>query len=125
VKYEKSWNEQAVVLNAMRRAFRTYPPYKECLRRAKSEYFIMSQKNTPMRRVEFTCAKCLKKFKQKEIAVDHIDPVVDPMAGVTTYDNYAKRLFCSLDNLQVLCNIGSTSCHKAKSKAENALRSRK
>ena len=47
--------------------------------------------------------------------VDHIDPVGSFNGN---FDDYARRMFCSLDNLQVLCH----SCHAMKSAAENSTR---
>lgn len=106
----------------MRRAFRRYPAYKECLENAKSVYYVISKHGKDLRRVQFKCASCQKQFSRKDIAVDHLASVVDPMVGFIDYDTYAKRLFCNLDNLQVLCNKGTSSCHKLKSKEENKLR---
>jgi 5-methylcytosine-specific restriction endonuclease McrA len=114
------WVEQAVVISAMRRAFRRYPAYKQCLQNAKSEYHILSKHGKNLRRVQFECASCRDKYSQKNIAVDHILPVVDPNSGFVDYDTYAKRLFCALDNLQILCK----ACHKTKSKTEAAIRAR-
>lgn len=112
------WVEQREVISALRRVFRRYPPFKECLANAKSEYFIPSKKGKLMRRVHWECAKCKTKVTQKNRDVDHINPVIDPATGFAGYDAYALRLFCALVNLQVLCK----PCHKAKSKLENALR---
>jgi 5-methylcytosine-specific restriction endonuclease McrA len=112
------WVEQKEVISALRKAFRRFPAYKQCLDNAKSEYFIPSKKGKPMRRVQWECAKCKNKLKQKERDVDHIYPVIDPEKGFIGYGEYASRLFCALVNLQVLCK----PCHKAKSKLENAIR---
>lgn len=112
------WVEQAVVISAMRRAFRRFPAFKQALDAAKQEYFITSKTGKAMRRVHWKCASCGKMANNKEKAVDHIIPVVDPINGFQSYDDYAKRLFCSIDNLQILCS----SCHKVKSLGENKIR---
>lgn len=53
--------------------------------------------------------------KRKDNAVvDHINPIVDPNVGFTSWDEYIKRMFCEADNLQVLCR----ECHETKSNAE-------
>ncbi len=49
--------------------------------------------------------------------VDHIDPVVDPAKGFTTWDDVINRMFCEQDNLQVLCH----SCHKIKTAEEREI----
>lgn len=114
------WVEQVVVISAMRRAFRRYPAYKQCLDNAKTEYFIPSKHGKQLRRVSFTCSKCQIKNSRKLVDVDHTDPVVDPLVGFVDYNTYAKRLFCELDNLAILCK----TCHKAKSKQEASLRAK-
>lgn len=75
-----------------------------------------------VKRGKYKCAKCGNVFGRKQIAVDHVDPVVDPKTGFVDWNQYIKRLFCAVDKLQILCNNGKTSCHKIKSKEENAER---
>ena len=43
----------------------------------------------------------------RNLAVDHIQSVVDPEIGFTTWDQYIERMFCEKDNLRVLCG----DCH--------------
>lgn len=114
------WVEQAVVISAMRRAFRRFPAYKQCLDNAKTVYYIQSKHGKDLRRVQFECAECHGKFSRKLIDCDHTAPVVDPNVGFVDYDTYAARLFCSIDNLKILCK----TCHKLKSKQEAALRAK-
>jgi hypothetical protein len=57
----------------------------------------------------------------KNIAVDHIEPVIPTDVGFTTWDEVIKRLFVDSDKLQVLCK----DCHYEKSKAERAERKKK
>lgn len=108
----------------MRRAFRRYPAYKQCLDNAKTEYLIPSKHGKQLRRVSFKCALCGKSLARKHVAVDHISPVVDTGVHFVDYDTYAKRLFCPIDNLQVLCNTNKDSCHKIKTKYEASLRAK-
>ena len=69
----------------------------------------------------YKCASCGKLFVAKNVEVDHIAPVVDPVMGFTTWDSYIERLFCTTDNLQVL----DKTCHKQKTSIEKSLRSPK
>lgn len=64
------------------------------------------------------CAACSSDFPQKEVQVDHIKPVVDPVKGFTTFDDYIVRMFCGPEGLQILC----TECHKLKTQQENKSR---
>lgn len=123
-KKKKTWALQPAIYSALRRNFRTYPAYSETLKEAKREYFIKSKKGKPLRRVKFLCCECLKEVSQKEIRVDHVDPVV-PIEGIPLQNNglpdfntYIDRLYCNKSNLQCICK----SCHDLKSKQENKAR---
>lgn len=123
-KKKRVWVLQAMVFSALRRAFRTYPPYKETLDEGKEEYYVDSKKGKKLRRVRFKCEKCNKKYARANIAIDHIVPVID-VAGVAKrpngqpdFNEYIDRLYCAKSNLQRLC----LTCHKAKSKEENKQR---
>ena len=52
------------------------------------------------------------------VQVDHIIPVVDPIEGFVSWDEYIKRMFCEEDGLQVLCH----ACHTRKTKDERKAR---
>jgi hypothetical protein len=69
-------------------------------------------------RGKYKCATCEDLFGPKEVALDHIQPVVDPKAGFTTWDDYIARLFCAAEGFQVICN----SCHDAKTLIEDQMR---
>ena len=55
----------------------------------------------------------------KNIAVDHISPIV-PVTGFDSWDGVIDRLFCNEDGLQLLCR----SCHEEKCKEEMCERKR-
>lgn len=127
----ENFDVKAFVEKTLRGAFKKTAIYHEAKRRAKREFFEKSKHDKDLRRVHYECATCKGMFFDrkgaKEIAVDHIDPVVDPEVGSTDYHTYIQRLFCSVDNLQVLCNYkgernGKKSCHKIKTAEENARR---
>lgn len=69
----------------------------------------------------YECEKCHKLFPKSDVHIDHILPVVNPATGFTSYDEYIARLYCNANSLQILCKED----HKAKTKAENKLRTRK
>jgi len=71
------------------------------------------------------CEQCNNLFPQKDMAVDHIEPVV-PLKGFENTDGFLgydwdqviRRLYCESHKLQVLCK----PCHKEKSLDERAER---
>lgn len=65
----------------------------------------------------YECQCCKKHFPSKMVQVDHIEPVIDPITGFTTWDEVISRMFCEEDNFQVLC----IPCHTEKSNKEKAL----
>lgn len=105
--------------NILRRAFRRWPPYSIVLKRCKEEYTAGNR-----RRVGFRCEECGVGVDRKEIAVDHITPVGAP----TDIAELIRRMFCSIDNLQAICNYTlkavaegkyeKPSCHYIKTQKE-------
>src|ERR1700733_12459141 len=70
-------------------------------------------------RNQYLCAKCEKIFTKKEIAIDHVVPVTDPIQGFTGWQDYVERMFPDYGGYQVLCQA---TCHSKKTKRENKLR---
>lgn len=80
-------------------------------------------------RGKYKCAECGKigpptlpipagkKRRINNAVVDHIDPIIDPHVGFRTWDEVIERMFCELDNLQVLCH----PCHTVKTAEERAI----
>ena len=103
------------IISQLRGSFRKYPIKYEVLREAATEKKV--NPDTGRLAQHYRCNGCKKEFVQSQVQVDHVVPVVKA-TGFTTWDDYINSLFCSKDNLQVLC----LTCHKAKSKDENAVR---
>jgi len=103
----------------LRRVYWKWPSKKQALAKARRVVDDGFYKNgNPKTKVLFECAHCAKLFDSKNVQVDHIIPVIDPINGFTTWDDYIDRLFCSVDNLQVLC----TEDHDAKTELEQIVR---
>lgn len=68
--------------------------------------------------VYYICNDCGHEYKAFELAVDHIQPVGTtpeyPATNVGDWERWMDKLFCSEDNLQVLC----TNCHARKTREE-------
>lgn len=102
------------------------------------EIWVQVHKNCQSRdRVMYHCIECGRLFfdyeylpskkglkKTNMMAVDHIDPVVDPSVGFVDWNTYIPRMFEG--QLQILCNYsgfrdGKQSCHHIKTAAEKAI----
>jgi len=108
-KKKKAFNLHGYIFGALRKIWRWYPERKIALDLAK---VYISNKEL------YTCAKCDKIFTRKQVHIDHLNPVISPITGFTSWDSYIQRLFVSHNHLQVLCK----DCHQLKTQAENKLR---
>ncbi len=66
----------------------------------------------------YKCAMCGNLFVAKDVEVDHVNPCVDPVVGFVSWDEFIKRLYCPVENLQVLCKPD----HKIKTTSERVKR---
>lgn len=65
----------------------------------------------------YRCVNCKRDFPVKDVAIDHIDPIV-PVTGFDSWDAVISRALCEKDGFQVLCK----ECHAVKTRRENAQR---
>lgn len=56
--------------------------------------------------------------RRRQVAVDHIEPIVDPAVGFTTWDEVIDKMFCEKEGLQLLC----PDCHDHKTADERKIR---
>ncbi len=108
----------------LKRRFLRYPERYEAIKRSRVKAPGINKRGKEFMKTHFKCQKCGFLIPdQKELSVDHIDPVVP--RGRTQDDmtlvEYVDRLFCSTDNLQVLCK----KCHDSKTKEEQDERRKK
>lgn len=112
------WTEaryRSFIISMLRRGTNRWGPKNETKKDARVERGI------------YLCASCGEKVpptvkgedgkRKTNISVDHIEPVIDPKKGFTTWDDYIERMFCEKDNLQLLCK----SCHDNKTKQEKEI----
>lgn len=105
-KKKKTVNVMTFAKGALRRASLMFPSISEARRLARRERGL------------YLCAMCEELHKAKDVQVDHRNPVVDMEKGFTTLDEFAIRLFCPVEELDVLC----TNCHNAKTAGEVQMR---
>ena len=111
--------KKSFITSLIRAGFRRWPPKYTALAAAK----VGKQVNQTTGRVaeHYKCASCSDHFPAKEVQVDHISPVVDPVKGFINWDTFIDRLLCEGSNLQVLCK----SCHVKKTATERQMRQKK
>ena len=110
---------RSFVTSALRAASRRWPPKYKALKEA----FVgkKTNKKTGKLAMHYKCAKCKKLFVAADVQVDHILPVVSTSEGFVGWDSFIDRIFCEIENLQVLCK----PCHKVKTEEEKAERKKK
>lgn len=108
------WTEarfNSFIKSALRGASRKWEPMQRCLKEART------------RRGYYRCAGCDEEVpasirignkKYKNAIADHIDPVIDPRKGHTTWDECIERMFVEIDGFQCLCK----ACHDEKCQEE-------
>jgi len=107
---------KSFLTSVMRAGYRKWPPRYEAL--AKAKCGRKTNKATGRMAEHYTCKGCKKEFPAKDVQVDHIDPVVCPKAGFVDWNTFVDRLFCGVENLQILC----TTCHDKKTAKERGER---
>jgi 5-methylcytosine-specific restriction endonuclease McrA len=115
---KKPWSKarkHSYIVSVLRAGTRRWPEKYETLNEAKTEKKI--NKKTGRLAQHYACAACNKEFAATGVQVDHIQPVISK-EGFTTWDSFIENLFCSKENLQVLC----TTCHDLKTKKETSVR---
>lgn len=108
--------KRSFITSALRGAFRRYPTKFEAL--AMAGVGSKPNKRTNRWAKHYKCRSCGGEFVGSDVNVDHVVPVVDTTEGFVSWDVFIERLFCDVDNLQVLCE----ECHAIKSKAERSER---
>ena len=65
----------------------------------------------------YRCTMCQGDFKQRDIILDHIKPVV-PVTGFDNWDGFISRLFVPAEGFQILCR----QCSDIKTQIEDRMR---
>jgi hypothetical protein len=132
---------RSFIVSLLRKGTMKWAPKNICAKNAKDkakEHILKNKKRYPehfakngnYKPGQFICEECgtlqkvtlspppdwsnSKKDKIQNCVIDHIEPIVDPAVGFTTYDNWIARCFCELDNLACICAY----CHHIKCKEE-------
>ena len=98
------------IRSKLRNGFTRWPPKYECLEDAKR--IVTGQRH----KYEYQCNLCNQWYKQKEVEVDHIEPV-GSLKDFHDLAGFVKRMFVPKSKLQVLCK----QCHKEKTYGDKQL----
>jgi 5-methylcytosine-specific restriction endonuclease McrA len=99
------------IRSALRQKSRWWKPIAQAKAKAKRKYKGPNKRQ----KFEYQCAECLNWFPDKKINVDHIVPA-GTLRCANDLPGFVERLFCEVDNLQVLC----TTCHDKKTQDEKS-----
>ena len=110
---------KSFITSALRASSRRWPPKYKALKQA----FVGRKVNVKTNKLamHYLCVACEGEFVATDVQVDHIHPVVDPKTGFVSWDVYIDRMFCEIENLQVMCK----TCHKVKTNQEKFERKKK
>jgi 5-methylcytosine-specific restriction endonuclease McrA len=97
------------IRSGLRQKSRWWKPITECKLKAKRKYKGPNKRQ----RFEYQCNTCKEWFAEKNINVDHILPA-GSLNCAQDLPGFVERLFCEINNLQVLC----TTCHDNKTKLD-------
>ena len=97
------------IRSGLRQKSRFWKPITQCKMKARRAY------KGPLKRqkFEYQCKECKEWFPDKKINVDHIHPA-GSLRCANDLPGFVERLFCEIDNLQVLCS----DCHNVKTQNE-------
>lgn len=104
------------IRSALRQKSRWWKPISEAKAKAKRPYKGCNKRQ----KFEYQCNQCKDWFPDKKINVDHICPA-GSLKSAQDLPDFIERLFCEVDNLQVLC----VTCHDKKTKHEKENKSNK
>ena len=99
------------IRSSLRQKSRWWKPIGEAKQAAKRAY----KGRGNQRKWEYQCAECLNWFPDKEVNVDHRIPA-GTLRCADDLPGFVERLFCEVDNLQVLCQ----GCHNKKTQDEKS-----
>lgn len=115
------FNLASQIRGALRRIFRMSPWHKAAIDKVKIKrprYNIDGSRHK-VDAAWYKCEVCNEEFKITQLEVDHVIPV-GPTPGSKnadpnlTWDEFIQRVFCSYENLRVLCK----PCHRSKTSVE-------
>lgn len=105
------------ILNVLRQGTITWYGRRACLieGRRREQIATTLKNRKPIYNWKYQCASCKEWFREEQIEIDHIEEV-GSFTG--NFDDYVKRMYCDLSNLQKLC----IKCHTRKTSGNASMR---
>jgi 5-methylcytosine-specific restriction endonuclease McrA len=100
------------IRSALRQKSRWWKPIAKAKESARRKH-IVPKGSKSKQRWEYQCAACQNWFAEKGVNVDHKVPA-GSLKSAADLPGFVERLFCEVDNLQVLCS----KCHDQKTEYE-------
>jgi len=97
------------IRSGLRQKSRWWKPITQCKMSSRRTYKGPNKRQ----KFEYQCNECKNWFIEKKINVDHIHPA-GTLRCANDLPGFVERLFCEVDNLQVLCE----TCHNVKTQNE-------
>lgn len=97
------------IRSSLRQKSRFWKPVQEAKRLSRRIY----KGDNKRQKFEYQCAKCNNWYPEKDVNVDHIEPV-GILRNANDLPGFVERLFIESHGLQVLCS----TCHDEKTKKE-------
>ena len=109
---KKTYNQNAVIRGALRRAFARSPLVQEKMSESRREIpkFNKDGNRSKKDSVQRQCEVCLEWTGSTKISIDHINPVISVDVGFQDWNEFIERLWCDKHNLQRICD----NCHNKK-----------
>ena len=83
--------------SALRRASDRFPPKQQA-----KYLYRRGCKDKGRQKWEYQCVECREWFAEKDIQIDHIEPV-GTLRDWSDLPEFCKRLFCGVEGYQILC----------------------
>lgn len=118
---KKTFNVNAAIRGALRRVFSRSPVVREILEESRKVEPVVKKDGSISKKIRVyrLCQVCNQWKPSKDMQVDHIVPVIDPVMGFNNdWNDFISRLFCDKSNLQRICK----QCHDKKTSEERKLR---
>ena len=118
------WTEaryKSFIKGGLRSLTNRWGPKSACVKAAWVERGLYTCAGYKQRRHNVPVSVVVDGKRVRNIAVDHISPVIDPKTGFVSWDDVVERMFVEVSGLQLLCK----QCHDKKTADERALRKKK